>query len=144
MGSAIASNFIWDLQHGRQAEGARQNPLERGETLALFYTFGSQIPFWSLRYKNFGQPVQIPSPELSQHHSQATGEWVNFYDRNDLLGYPIADINGLYQKAVNDQEVKVGNFFTGWNSFSHNAYWSSSRVTEPIAKSLAQVWRQVN
>ncbi|MBD0336413.1 MAG: hypothetical protein ICV62_13060 [Cyanobacteria bacterium Co-bin13] len=144
LGSAIASNFLWDLQHGRRPTIARDNPLERGDTFSLFYTLGSQIPFWSLRFRNFGTPIQVPSPQLPRIYPNLQGQWLNFYDRNDLLGYPIEGINEEYRQVVKDREVKVGNLLTGWNTLSHNEYWRSPAVIKPIAEGLAGVWRQVN
>jgi hypothetical protein len=144
LGSAIASNYLWDLQRGRRPAIARDNPLERGDTFTLFYTLGSQIPFWSLRFRNFGTPIQVPSPQLPQVYPTLQGEWLNFFDRDDLLGYPIADINGQYRQVVSDVEVNVGNLLTRWNTLSHNEYWRSPAVVKPIAQSLAAVWRKVN
>ncbi|HEY9880091.1 MAG TPA: hypothetical protein V6D29_16670 [Leptolyngbyaceae cyanobacterium] len=110
-----------------------------------FYTFGSQLPFWALRFKNFGQPIQVPSPKLPIHYSNAKGEWINFYDRDDLLGYPVRNINKAYEAVVTDeQQVSVGNLLTGWNTLSPNGYWESRQVTQAIASSLARLWEQVN
>ncbi|MEO0535322.1 MAG: hypothetical protein AAF215_15805 [Cyanobacteria bacterium P01_A01_bin.123] len=145
MGAAIASNYIWDMQHNKFPANSNNNPLEQGKTLSALYTFGSQIPFWAMRFEGFGVPIQIPSPELTTHHPNAQGEWINFYDRDDLLGYPIQSINQAYKAAVtHEYEVKVGNLLTGWNTFSHNGYWTSKNVTRPIASSLARLWQQVN
>ncbi|MGF1496218.1 MAG: hypothetical protein ACFB8W_05255 [Elainellaceae cyanobacterium] len=144
MGAAIASNYIWDTQQGRIPANAHDNPLERGETLASLYTFGSQLPFWAMRFPDFGKPPQVPSPKLWSHYPEAQGEWLNFYDRNDLLGYPVKDINSHYRAVVSETEVSVGNLLTGWNTFAHDAYWHSDQVIRPIAQSLARLWKQVN
>ncbi|MBD2109995.1 hypothetical protein [Nodosilinea sp. FACHB-13] len=145
MGAAIASNYIWDTQDNEFPSSAKNNPLERGETFSSFYTFVSQIPFWSMRFYKFGVPIQVPSPKLSMHYPKASGKWMNFFSRNDLLGYPIKDINELYKKTVLDErEVQVGNLLTRWNPLCHNEYWKSRAVTQPIASSLASLWRQIN
>jgi hypothetical protein len=145
MGAAIASNFIWDAQKNRFSADTRDNPLELGQTFSSFYTFGSQVPFWAMRFSNFGEPIQVPSPQLSVHYPEAKGEWINFFDRDDLLGYPIKNINDHYRAAVTDeQEVSVGNWLTGWNTLSHNGYWKSRQVTRSIGASLARLWRQTN
>ncbi|MBW4461990.1 MAG: hypothetical protein KME47_17375 [Nodosilinea sp. WJT8-NPBG4] len=145
MGAAIASNYIWDTQDDSFPSSARDNPLERGQTFSSFYTFGSQIPFWSMRFKNFGVPIQVPSPKLSMHYPKANGKWINFFSPNDLLGYPIKGINELYNRAVLDErEVQVGNLLTWWNPLCHNEYWKSRVVVQPIASSLASLWRQIN
>lgn len=144
LGAAIACNYIWDLQSAN-VKLIDDNPLERGETLTLLYTLGNQIPFWSLRYKDFGTPVKIPSPTLSQYYPGLMGEWVNYYDKDDVLGYPIKHLNQKYEQVVKeDREVNVGGVFESWNPLSHNGYWTSDQVTKPIAQALFDLWQQVN
>ncbi|XGV98789.1 MAG: hypothetical protein ACAF41_07585 [Leptolyngbya sp. BL-A-14] len=144
LGSTIASNYIWDLQHESARIQIGDTPLEKGETLTLFHTFGSQIPFWALRYADFGTPIEVPSPKLTQHYSGLQGGWTNFYDRDDLLGYPIQKINDKYARAVTDREVNAGNIAKNWNPLSHNEYWADNEVVIPIAQSLANTWKSIN
>ncbi|MBD1864549.1 MULTISPECIES: hypothetical protein [Trichocoleus] len=144
LGAVVASNYIWDLQHQSNRIPIGNTPLEKGETFTLFYTLGSQIPFWSLRHKGFGTPVSVPSPALTQHYQALKGEWINFYDRDDLLGYPIQKINEKYAALVIDKEVNAGNIATSWNPFSHNQYWTDSEVVEPLARSLVNTWKSIN
>jgi len=152
LGSVIASNYFYDLQQ----PGTRKIPsivkkeiantlLEMGKTFTSFYTFGSPIAIWSLRYKDFGKPISVPSTNLRKHYSNLTGEWINFYDKQDILGYPLKTLNDAYRKAVTeDIEVNVGGIFTSWNPASHMAYWTDNDITKPIAESLAKVWKTVN
>jgi hypothetical protein len=146
LGSVIASNYLWDLQNDckRKQMNVGCSPLEQGETLTLFYTFGSQIAFWSLPHKNFGEPIKVPSPKLSKHYPDLKGEWINFYDKDDVLGYPIQNINEDYAKQVKDVEVNAGNALENWHPGSHNGYWEDDEVVLPIAKSLANLYRQIN
>ncbi|MBW4545937.1 MAG: hypothetical protein KME25_16035 [Symplocastrum torsivum CPER-KK1] len=142
LGSVIASNYIWDLQNKKANIEIGNTSLEKGETFALFYTFGSQIALWRLRYDDFGTPITVPSPELSKHYQNLKGEWLNFYDRDDVLGYPIKNINEEYKKVVTrDIEVKSGNFPSEWTPLSHNGYWTDSEVVEPIAQGLVNAWK---
>lgn len=151
MGSAVASNYLWDLQAGHGPANVRDNPLERGDTFRCFYTFGSQIPFWSLRYRDFGSPIQVPAPAVRDRAPSWGGEWLNFYDRDDLLGYPIGKIYGSEAYRMGDREyprptirdipVNVGNMLTNWNTLSHNEYWRDPVVTDAIGQSLARLWK---
>lgn len=86
----------------------------------------------------------MPSPKLSNHYSGLQGEWINFYNGNDVLGFPVQNINYAYSKVVVDREVNVGNIFTWWNPFSHNYYWQDNKVIQPIAKALVKTWEAVN
>jgi hypothetical protein len=153
LGSVIASNYIYDLQTHpkrkiipvsvRKAMG--DSPLERGETLAGFYTLGSPIALWSLRYADFGRPVQVPSPSLNKLYPKAGGEWVNFYDQDDVIGYPLKSVNKAYGAAVKeDRAVNVGGLLSSWNPTSHTEYWADRDVIHPIADSLARLWRQIS
>lgn len=156
LGSVIASNYFWDLQRHNppakvliapQVEAAidRQAPLERGETLALFYTVGSPLALWGLRYEDFGHPIAVPAPQLSDHLPGLSGEWVNFYDKDDVIGWPLRPLNDAYQHMVRaDWAVPVGSLWTGWSPLAHTAYLTDRHVTDPIADKLAEVWLAVN
>lgn len=160
LGTIIASNFFYDLQAefalGKKVlpfslKTATENtPLERGETLALFYTMGSPIAVWSLRYENFGIPIAVPSFDLERHYPpkdypELSGEWINFYDRDDVAGYPLKTLNTTYATTVTeDMEINAGGIATGWNPASHLSYWTDSDVVGPIATGLSKVFRAVN
>ena len=152
LGSVIASNYFYDLQHPERSLIARNvkkrignTPLERGKTFALFYTLGSPIAIWSLRYDNFGVPIAVPSPELSKYYPNLKGEWVNFYDEDDVIGYPLKTLNEAYRKAIKaDREINAGGLLSSWNPVSHLGYWTDNDVTKPIAQELVRTWRAVN
>ncbi len=152
LGSVIASNYFYDLQHpkrpliaARVKKKIGDTPLERGETFTLFYTLGSPIAMWSLRYPNFGVPIQVPSPGLSKHYPDLAGEWVNYYDEDDVIAYPLKTLNEAYRKAVKaDREINAGGLLSSWNPVSHLGYWTDNDVTNPIAQELVRTWRAVN
>jgi pimeloyl-ACP methyl ester carboxylesterase len=144
LGGLIASYYIWDLQKNKPIISIGNTTLEKGETLTLFYTFGTQIPLWSMSYQDFGEPIQVPSPQLNNYYSGLKGEWINFYDKDDVLGFPLQNINDAYSQVVVDREVNAGNLFSNWTPLSHNGYWKDDEVIEPIAKALVKTWEAVN
>ena len=158
LGAMIASNYIWDLQKPNLLDPAvlaemgvtnlaSASPLEQGKTFTLFFTLGTTIPVWSLRYSNpdFGTPIAVPAPGLLPPYSTLPAGWWNFYDVDDILGYPLRELNALYQAVVTeDVEVSVGSFFTGWSPLSHTSYDEDRNVLGPIALKLAQTWRTMN
>jgi hypothetical protein len=153
LGTIISSNYFYDLSQSHRRgmvskavrEVKKSTPLENGETLTLLYTLGSPIAVWSLRYRDFGVPIPVPSPDLATHHPGLTGEWVNYYDRDDVIGYPLRTLNDAYKRSVDeDVEVNVGSLLTSWNPASHVGYWTDSDVTKPIARALAKLWREAN
>lgn len=155
LGTVIASNYLYDLQkkdNGFIASDVRaltqDTPLERGETLASFYTFGCPIALWCLRYDDFGKPIAVPAPKLADHYPALpvkACEWINFYDPDDILAYPLRKLNATYGKAVKeDRAVNVGGWLSSWNPLSHTEYWTDDNVTDPIAAGLVRLWKAVN
>lgn len=150
LGSVIASNYLYDLLKPRRSfmcdEVRRRlgrSPLERGETVALLVTLGSPIALWSLRYPRFGVPVTLPAKRLAEHHPALRPRWVNFYDPDDVIGYPLKPLNAAYDDAVDeDRAVDAGSWLTRWNPMSHTGYWGDSEVARVIADDLAELWRQ--
>ncbi len=153
LGTVITSNFVYDLQTEARrriiSEEVRAHmtgtPLERGDTLTLLYTMGSPIGLWSLRYPQFGKPIQMPAPHLHDYYPGLVGEWINFYDADDVVGFPLKTLNDEYAKVVTaDREINAGKLWNSWNPLSHLGYWGDQDVIAPIAKSLIKLWKGVN
>lgn len=155
LGTIITSNYLYDLQqHAKNPEKSFINPaiqdlldspLEKGYTLNLLYTMGSPIAIWSLRYEDFGDPIDFPPPQLKEYYPKLFHEWVNLYDTDDAIAFPISTLNKKYGDGrVKDRMVNVGNWRQFWNPTSHMGYWLDADVIDPIAFSLARTWREVN
>jgi pimeloyl-ACP methyl ester carboxylesterase len=152
LGTIITSNYFYDLTKFRRLVGeavreemnAKRTPLERGETLACLYTLGSPLALWSLRYDDFGRPIDVPATAFQDHHPALLPHagWENFYDPDDIIGYPLKTLNDAYAKAVKrDLAINAGGLLTSWNPGSHIAYWTDNDVTIPVAKKLIALWR---
>lgn len=148
LGSVIASNYFYDLQFKRNHVNFVVNelsPLEKGDTLTLFYTMGTTLPIWSLRYHNFNRPINIPSKMLPYYYPGLKGEWINFYNKNDIFGFPLKPVDEHYSTVVNeDREVNVGNLLTCWNPLCHVSYFTDRLVIEQIVDGLVRTWRHIN
>ncbi len=145
LGTVIASNYIYDLQTQKAQIDIGDTPLEKGETLTSVYTLASQIPFWSLRHPNFDQPIKVPSENLARYYSNLKGEWINFFNKSDIMGYPLKSLNEAYSKAVKeDREVNDGGLLQSWNPLSHCSYWTSKSVIETIADGLHCILQQLD
>ncbi len=157
LGTVIASNYFYDLQESPKRASAKRpdlvpksvrakigdTPLERGETLSWLFTMGSPIGLWSLRYENpdFGVPIRVPSEAFTEEHRELRCGWVNLYDEDDVIAYPLKD---LYPGAIlEDAQVNVGNLLSSWNPLSHGGYWTDADVTDRIAGDLADFWRKL-
>ncbi|MBO1581678.1 chemotaxis protein [Bacillus sp. XF8] len=148
LGAVIASNYMYDLQQENENVQKYLNeltPLEKGETFTLFYSLGTTIPLWSLRYVDFDQPIQVPSSKAKYYFPKVEGEWINFYDKDDILGYPLKLISPEYDEVVTeDQEVNVGSMMTSWNPLCHSAYLVDRNVINSISDGIVRVWINVN
>ncbi|MBD7964047.1 chemotaxis protein [Fictibacillus norfolkensis] len=151
LGTVISSNYFYDLQFisERISEDVVRNmhktPLEKGETLTSFYTLGSPLALWGLRYTDFDKPIQVPSPHLKNHHPEIQGKWVNMYDKDDVFGYPLKTINDSYDRAIAvDKELNSGGFISSSTPLSHNNYFKTNEVINDIGDDLAEIWKQLN
>jgi hypothetical protein len=140
LGTVIASDHFYDLQQARR-KSKPASALERGETLTWLYTLGSPIALWMVRYPKFDAPITLPGRTGSAAAKRAA-EWVNFYDPDDIVAYPLRDLNTEYRRAVDaDQSVHVGPPLLGRTPVSHVGYFNSRKVMRPIAQRLARLTR---
>lgn len=140
LGSHIASSYIWDTQNTYDTGAARDaDPFERMDWLAGMITFGSTIPLFTFAYDPV-RPIAFPGEALPDP-VRAAANWLNFYDADDVLGYPLQPINADYDKLVQDHEINVGNVLKSWNPLSHNGYWKDRDFVRPVAGYLAELLR---
>ena len=146
LGSVIVSNYIWDAQKSLAPSEFTQTSFERMETLAGMVTFGSTIPLFSLAYnrpENFRFPPDGLSayfPERSHDDIVHSTRWLNFFDADDILGYPINPMGDSYG-CVEDIEINVGGWLTSWNPLSHTAYWTDDDFAIPVANLIKHILR---
>lgn len=137
LGSHIMSNYIWDTQRaGPTGAGAAAGAFERFETLAGMVTFGSNIPLFTFA-RSPVTPIDFPGPGLTPE-MRARARWLNYYDRDDILGYPLRPTSPGYAAVVHaDVEINVGGFGVSATPLSHNGYWTDNDFTRPVADFLA-------
>ena len=133
LGGHIISNYIWDMQ---KKKDPALSPFERMERLAGIVTFGCNMPLFTFAYKKV-TPIKFPATQLSAA-TKKKAKWLNFYDPDDILGYPIKPINAEYRKVVTkDIAINVGGILSSWNPASHSNYWTDNDFTKPVAKFIA-------
>ncbi|HEY8059363.1 MAG TPA: hypothetical protein VID94_11450, partial [Acidimicrobiales bacterium] len=138
LGSVIAADHFYDLSKGRRRAAT---PLEGGRTLTGFYTLGSPIALWTQRDGDFARPPQIPARTSRDQVLATAAEWINFYDADDVLAFPLKGLSEEWDKAVDeDRSVSVGAPIISMSPVSHVAYWNDTAVIRPIANSMAWLW----
>ena len=128
LGTVIASDFIYDEQKKKPGS------VGIGDRIQNFVTFGSPIPLWWLVWGDLDNPVR------------PKGKWLNFYDKDDVIGFPLANLPAYRPLAaegvLEDRAINVGTMLTSWNPFSHNGYWKDEDFLKPVAELLAEDWQK--
>lgn len=138
LGSHILSNYVWDREKGYDPNEFGSKPLERMETLTGIITFGCCIPLFTLALSDI-ESIKFPNEKLDENLKKAA-KWLNFYDPDDALGYPLRGLSSSYEKAVKkDIRINVGDILTQWNLASHQRYWTDNDFTKPVSKFLCDI-----
>ena len=150
LGAHIMSNYIWDRQHTSSKENDRLEPIE---TLAGVISFGCNIPLFSLAFP-VARPIKLPGQGVKNPALIANAKWINFLDRDDVLGWPLKPV---YEKnltqltkaeketvaRIEDYEINVGSMLTSWDPAAHSSYWTDDDLTRPTAKYLRTLIRSL-
>jgi len=139
---------------GKQAGGFAQgrygaSDFERMRTLAGIATFGCNIPLFSLAYERF-VCFKFPDRHLAAYFPGSTPadklrdavRWLNFFDPDDVLGYPLRPLGESYRRArIRDLDISAGGAFSAWNPTAHSQYWTDNSFTKPVAEQLCRLLR---
>lgn len=139
LGCQVVTNYIWDAHrtikpnYGLWRHDHSQYPDADLEYLKLgtarfLATTGCNIPIFIAGLPK-AQRMPIDKPN-------ALFEWHNYFDEDDLLGWPLSELNTDYAALVDDIPVNAGNIFRAWNPFSHTDYWGDPDVYKPIADKI--------
>jgi len=140
LGGHIMSNYIYDMQKPGSTVAAGLNDFQQMKTLAGMITFGCNIPFFTLAYRKADiHPIHFPGDALTPAQKNKA-KWLNFYDPDDVLGYPLKAINQRYDRVVTDDiAINVGGILSSWNPMSHQKYWTDNDFTKPVMRFLQSV-----
>ncbi|GDY25988.1 hypothetical protein AHAT_18780 [Agarivorans sp. Toyoura001] len=130
LGAQVISNYFWDALNRSNAQVWDKNHNDfisniddgklaylKGNRVKLMFTTGCNIPLF------LGGLAQRecfirPSTQFS---------WLNYFDADDLLGWPLNELGPSYQFVV-DKCVKVGGLISGNTPWSHTQYWTDKDV----------------
>jgi hypothetical protein len=123
-----------------------ESPLERCETLAMFITYGSPLAIWRLRFGGDYKAIEFPGSRVEEIYPNLDPKWLNIYDQNDVLGYPITEVTDSYEAMADegyliDKPKNVGSFWKSWNPLSHKGYFRDENSLDDLAGYLAAIWK---
>jgi len=141
LGAHIMSNYIYD----RQQDGGE------GECAALphlvsMVTFGCNIPLFSLAFTKV-LPIDLPGPGIDDPALRKVSRWLNFIDRDDVLGWPLkplyeqdrsqlTDAQTSTVDRIEDREIDVGSWPVSATPIAHSRYWADRDLLDPVAGHL--------
>ena len=136
LGCQVMSNYLWDATRSGGAKmgiwkdqppgipaGSALNRIARGKTVKRFFTTGCNIPIFVS-----GHDVIKPIPKLNNDF-----QWHNYYDEDDVLGWPLKPLSDEYRNRVKDHEMNAGGIFKSWNPMSHGGYWKDNDFLAPVS-----------
>ncbi|WP_223668876.1 hypothetical protein [Kangiella shandongensis] len=140
-GSVIMSHYIQDLRNAGAGNEKVSNMtcVERFETLAGLITFGSPLAIYDSLTERLPAPIEKTGHKLDPE-LKARAKWLNFYDKDDIVAYPMKSISDDYEKVVSaDHEINVGSAATSWNPACHTGYWEDKDFYRPVANYLGEM-----
>ncbi|MDF0644543.1 MAG: hypothetical protein P0111_10960 [Nitrospira sp.] len=141
LGSVIASDALYDARRNGNCWWPAQL------RLANFFSLGCPLSLYTLRYKMdtekcFQKAIRMQNPN---------GLWINIFDPQDIVGYPLKPLNTAYCEAVFlDKEISLGHWWNPWHlllrwtPLNHYMYWEDYSVAYIIGKKAALDWMQTN
>lgn len=137
LGCQIMSNYLWDHRNGPDDKRFGRSALARGDTLAMWITFGCNIPLFLLaRHEDEVHPVGVPGvlarSAFTRTPPKEALRWYNYYDPDDLLGFPLRGLPGFADCVAEDVAIDTGTIIG-----AHMDYWTDNAFTKPVTEHLA-------
>jgi hypothetical protein len=119
---------------GRMVDDADMACL-RGDTVRALLTTGCNIPVFVAAHREMNvKAIDPPSQGF---------EWHNFFDRDDVLGWPLQPLNDGYRTLVQDHPINAGGPLESWNWLSHRRYWEDDDVLAEVVVLLRRALVEV-
>ncbi len=107
-----------------------------GRTCAGLVTTGCNIPIFVAAHQEMHIIPIAPPTSLFK--------WINYYDPDDVLGWPLQPLSGGYRALVEDRAINAGGgmgdlLMRSWNPLAHNTYWDDDAVLSAIVAMLRRL-----
>lgn len=142
LGCRVISSYLWDAQHNSGiwapqhatafgTEAPDRDTFLELSTTRYFLTTGCNIPLIVSGLEHV-IPIDKPNDQF---------RWLNFYDHDDVLGWPLKDLYSYESTSARPEDVvvNVGTLLTSWNPLSHSTYWTSPGFIQPASRVIKQL-----
>lgn len=141
LGGQVISNYLWDAtRSGHASDGVwsvdqsfasdAEEKFCRGKRTVRLLTTGCNIPLF---VAGIDQSKIKPIPKLNTRF-----EWHNYYDKDDVLGWPLKDLSDKYaERVTKDHPINAG-LLTGFTPLSHKNYWRDRDFLRPLIRHIKQ------
>jgi len=122
LGCKVIFDYLCDAQTGRGIWEGEEGPseIQKLANLRLLITTGCNLPFFESAVRGTERRFFRVTEEF---------QWINYYDRDDILGWPLRPLGGRFEQIVQDEERnRIGSLLT-----SHVKYWKHDALNEEIA-----------
>lgn len=140
LGGHVISNYIYDLQqfYARTGRGRFSSTLQNMRSVAGLMTFGCTIPVFLFAHRREDiRSIEYPGQDLAEDRQIKTW-WQNFYDKQDIMAYPLGSAAPCYTQMVTarslrDVPIHMGTpEVKGWDPISHGSYWDDAELITPV------------
>ncbi len=147
LGAHVVSNYIYDLQKFamRSGQGRFGSPLQNMRTVAGLMTFGCNIPVFLFAHQLADiEPIAYPGSALPEDDQIMTW-WQNFYDKQDILAFPMGPAAPCYAQMVADRQLRDvpihlgAPVMEGWDPLSHGSYWDDAELITPVVHYINKI-----
>jgi hypothetical protein len=136
-GGVMMSHFIKSMQEGK----SQLSNFETMKTLVGYVTFGNPQGMYTLEGldSELGHSCKITGEALPADLAKRS-RWYNFYDKDDIVAYPLKGLSEEFDKHVDgDFEINVGSAATSWNPACHTGYWEDKDFYKPVADFIGEL-----
>lgn len=122
MGAQVLSTYIWDADNGKGIfKDNPATPKNNLRSLNYLATIGCNIPLFI---------SGLPENKIFAFDKRNENFiWQNYYDKDDVLGWPLKQLSPSYFNLVEDFEINTGQYVG-----SHVRYWEDNDFTKPFVK----------
>lgn len=128
MGVQVLSTYIWDADNNKGI--FEQNPATENNNLrnlSHLSTFGCSIPLF---VSGFSENQIVAFDKRNAYF-----KWDNYYDKDDVLGWPLHKLSASYKNLVSDFEINTGAYVG-----AHIRYWKDKDFTKPFTQKMIDLY----